>query len=88
MKAHTKLYLQSLQFSIADFVPCEICRQLAVDIHHIKARGMGGTKKQDTIENLMALCRQCHERYGDKKQHTDELQNIHNNYLRANGIMI
>jgi 5-methylcytosine-specific restriction endonuclease McrA len=31
-----------------------------VDIHHIEPRGMGGSKTLDVIENLMALCRECH----------------------------
>jgi 5-methylcytosine-specific restriction endonuclease McrA len=29
---------------------------------------MGGTKKKDVIENLVACCRQCHILKGDKKQ--------------------
>ena len=51
---------------------------MANDIHHIHARGMGGTKQADNIENLMALCRNCHIEYGDKKQHIDFLVEIHN----------
>jgi hypothetical protein len=31
-----------------------------VDLHHIQARGMGGSKHRDGIENIMALCRPCH----------------------------
>jgi hypothetical protein len=34
---------------------------------------MGGSKLRDNIENIMALCRTCHEFYGDKKQHMDFL---------------
>ena len=34
---------------------------LDVDIHHIDARGMGGSHK-DYIENLVALCRKCHDK--------------------------
>ena len=41
----------------------------AVDIHHIEPRQAGGSKLKDTIENLMALCRKCHLKYGDKKQY-------------------
>ena len=43
-----------------DWIPCEVCGAKAVDIHHIEARGMGGSKTKDVIENLMALCRSCH----------------------------
>ena len=65
MKAHTKIYLQKMGYDESDFIPCEICSHKAVDIHHIEARGMGGTGKKDDIENLMALCRSCHVQYGD-----------------------
>jgi 5-methylcytosine-specific restriction endonuclease McrA len=65
-------------FDVADFIPCELCKyKPATDIHHIKSRGMGGTKKHDTIENLMALCRNCHTEYGHKKQHYELLEITH-----------
>jgi hypothetical protein len=38
---------------------------------------MGGTKKEDTIENLQALCRICHIRYGDKKNYKGFLIETH-----------
>jgi len=38
---------------------------------------MGGGKGKDEIENLMALCRECHVEYGDKKQHLDFLMMKH-----------
>lgn len=65
------------QFTEACFIPCEICGSTAVDIHHIEPRGMGGSKDKDTIENLMAVCRRCHEDYGDKKQFKQWLKDIH-----------
>ena len=34
----------------------------AVDIHHLESRGMGGSKNKDYIENLMGLCRDCHNK--------------------------
>jgi len=42
---------------------CERCRAPAVDIHHRKARGMGGTRdpRINCASNLVALCRGCHE---------------------------
>lgn len=66
-----------------DFVPCEVCGSRAVDIHHIDARGAGGdqTGEKDTIENLMAVCRSCHIKYGDKEQHAPLLNKKHQEYL-------
>ena len=89
MKAHTKLYLFHFGYSESYFIPCETCGKKAVDIHHIEARGMGGSKLKDTINNLMALCRTCHEDFGDKKQHKKMLIQVHQEKLkqlaRANG---
>ena len=77
MQKHTKIYLRHFKYDVSDFVPCEVCGCRAVDIHHIEPRGMGGSKKADTIDNLMALCRECHENLGDKKQHKFRLHLIH-----------
>ena len=75
MKKHTKIYFEHYGYDISDFIPCEICGAKAVDIHHIDARGMGGSNK-DNINNLMALCRECHVYYGDKKEFKDYLKSI------------
>lgn len=64
-----------------DVILCEICGRRGQDIHHIEARGMGGRESADNIENLMAVCRQCHVKYGDKKQYMDFLKDIHNQLL-------
>ncbi len=81
MKKHTKIYLNHFGYTTADFIPCEVCQSKAIDIHHIECRGMGGIKSKDTIENLMALCRNCHEKFGDKKQYMDYLKSIHKKCL-------
>ncbi len=77
MKAHTKIYFDYFEHTIADFISCEICGAEAVDINHIECRGMGGSKLKDSINNLMATCRNCHEIYGDKKHHKEYLIQIH-----------
>tara|TARA_R110002074_G_scaffold165947_3_gene326180 strand:- start:113 stop:376 length:264 start_codon:yes stop_codon:yes gene_type:complete len=76
MKKHTKIYFKYFDYIADDFIPCECCGNRAVDIHHIIARGMGGSEK-DNINNLMAVCRTCHIEYGDKKQYLEWLQSIH-----------
>ena len=77
MKKHTLTYFNHFGYDISDFIPCEVCGKVAVDIHHIEARGIGGTKLGDTIDNLMALCREDHIKYGDKKQYKDFLKCKH-----------
>jgi hypothetical protein len=81
VKNHTKVYLKGMGYSTTDFIPCEVCQGQAVDIHHIESRGMGGSKIADTIENLMALCRNCHVAYGDIKEFKERLQATHNHHL-------
>lgn len=82
MKNHTKVYLEYFEIDEENpFIPCEVCGARAVDIHHIRARGMGGSKKKDDITNLMALCRVCHIQYGDISDLVDSLQDIHNKIL-------
>ena len=83
MKKHTKLYLTYFGFYESDFIPCEVCGDQAVDIHHIECRGMGGTKEAENIYNLMAVCRKCHYKYGDKKEFKEFLKEIHNDYKQG-----
>jgi 5-methylcytosine-specific restriction endonuclease McrA len=77
MKKHIKVYLEYFDYDTDDFILCEVCGRKAVDIHHIKARGMGGSKEKDVIDNLQALCRECHLEYGDKKQWVEFLNSKH-----------
>lgn len=77
MKKHVMTYFNHFGYDISDFIPCEVCERTAVDIHHIEARGMGGSKIKDVITNLQALCRECHTKFGDQKQYKDFLKEKH-----------
>ena len=79
MKPLVKIYLDSMGYDESDFIPCEVCGLKAVDIHHINARGMGGnpSKDKDVIENLQALCRECHTNYGDQRAYKQWLKDKH-----------
>ncbi len=57
MKKHVKNYMRHYNYGEQDIILCEKCGQVAVDIHHKKPKGQGGS---DDIENLIALCRKCH----------------------------
>lgn len=82
MKKYTRTYLNYFGYDETDFISCEVCNKQAVDIHHIQAKGMGGSNTKDNIENIMALCRECHIKYGDKKQYKEFLTDIHANKIR------
>lgn len=85
MRKHTKIYLDFFGYKIPEDCFCEICQSPAVDIHHIDARGMGGDPqgKKDVIENLMAVCRHCHENYGDVPECMDALKEVHMKKVNA-----
>ena len=85
MKPYTKLYMDYFGYDTSDFISCEVCGKKGVDLHHVEARGMGGTKKKDVITNLMCLCRECHVEFGDKKQYIDFLKNKHQEFMDIMG---
>jgi hypothetical protein len=89
MQPHTKIYMRFMGYDTSDFIPCEVCGDRATDTHHIEARGMGGDPKgkKDVIENLMALCRSCHEKYGDIKEFKPYLTKIHNLHMKRVGML-
>jgi 5-methylcytosine-specific restriction endonuclease McrA len=58
MQKHTITYFKHFGLGIDDVIQCENCGSVAVDIHHIEGRGKG----KDVIDNLIALCRDCHNK--------------------------
>lgn len=62
MKRYIRIYFKHHGLTKGDTVLCEVCDNLAVDIHHIEPRGMGGNLDRDVIGNLIALCRWCHDK--------------------------
>jgi len=83
MKLHTKIYIEYFDYPPDESVviPCEICGKPANDLHHIKARKSGGTKRPENIKNLMALCRGHHLQFGDKKQYMEFLKMVHVEFM-------
>ena len=65
MKKHVRVYLKFWGYADSSFsqeqVLCDGCEaKFANDVHHLSRRGSGGSKKKDTPQNLVALCRNCH----------------------------
>lgn len=81
MQKYTKVYFDYFRYTIADFVPCEICSSRATEIHHILNRSHRKDLEND-ITNLMAICRSCHNEFGDKKQHIESLKKIHEYHIK------
>ena len=69
---------------------CEIplCNNLLQDVHHIIPRSKFGKKRkdeQDKIENLVGLCRDCHNK-ADANVYPDyELKRIHEIFMKIHG---
>ena len=74
MVKYKKIYMNSLKYGIDEPVECELCGGQADDIHHIKRRGEGGG---DELENLIAVCRECHNKCHDGVYEKKELFDRH-----------
>jgi 5-methylcytosine-specific restriction endonuclease McrA len=81
MQRHTKIYYKYFDYGEQDVILCECCHKPAVDIHHIHGRY---GSQANTIKNLMALCRKCHDKAHGEKLSKSDLQYIHNNVLANN----
>tara|TARA_R100000734_G_C3318950_1_gene113877 strand:- start:5066 stop:5350 length:285 start_codon:yes stop_codon:yes gene_type:complete len=82
VKKHIQLYHDVFDHQPGDWIGCEVCDSTAVDVHHINPRGMGGSSEKDTPENLMALCRECHILFGDKKKYKNLLTVMHREKIK------
>lgn len=82
MQKHIQVYLEFYWEDINE-LQCEVCWAPVKDIHHIKFRSSFWKKTkhlQDIIENLIGLCRSCHDRAHFKKEpylSKDQLTEIH-----------
>lgn len=78
MKPHVRIFLEHFGFIGYEYIPCECgCGGRVVDVHHLSPRGMGGSKKKDTIENLVGLTRECHERAERDKAFNNKIKERH-----------
>ncbi len=83
MKKHTKTYLDYFGYGEQDVIQCEVCPKVAVDIHHIMPKGMGGKNSGvERIENYIALCRDCHDKAHEGLLSKAKLNKIHKPLIR------
>ena len=76
MQRHIRNYLSSIGADESTRIRCEVCNDLVNDIHHIIPRSKFGSKRkeeQDAPDNLIALCRSCHEKAHKNLLTKDEL---------------
>jgi len=88
VKAHIKNYLDHFGLIPGDFIACERCSAPCNDFHHIVYRSHFGKKEQekcDSVENIIALCRDCHNKAHAEKISKEKLQEIHNKNLKNGG---
>ncbi len=79
MKDYKKLFSRYWSVSSDDALLCWYCNQsVAVDIHHIESKKMGGVSKNrlNRIDNLFAVCRKCHSLAHKNKSVNEEFKNI------------
>tara|TARA_Y100000004_G_C8768199_1_gene349515 strand:- start:409 stop:636 length:228 start_codon:yes stop_codon:yes gene_type:complete len=63
-------------YVLDDVILCSACATVAVDIHHLEGRKIGGSKNKDFIENLIALCRRCHIKAETDKNFNNQLKEL------------
>ena len=66
MQKHIRIYFKHYGYGVDDVIKCEECGGRAVDIHHIKHRSHCSKEEVNKIENLQALCRECHNKKHNK----------------------
>lgn len=79
MKDYKKLFSRYWGISADDVPLCWGCNQaVAVDIHHLIPKGMGGVKNNrlNTISNLFLCCRSCHSNAHKNKSVNEEFKKI------------
>lgn len=81
MQKHTKIYMDYFDYFGDEFIPCELCGSRSVDVHHLTAKGMGGSKTKDYIENLIGVCRECHVKCHGSIDFNNKAKAIHKQNL-------
>ncbi len=83
MKPHVKNYLKHFDLGMDDVWYCEVCRRghninNNLDLHHIVYRSHGGS---DEVQNIICVCRHCHDLIHNGDISKKDIQLIHNRNL-------
>ena len=70
MKNHVDVYRQFWwdELTLSQTEQCVTCGEWGGEVHHISNRQSGGSKCKDYIENLICLCRTCHDKCHKHKE--------------------
>lgn len=79
---YVKIYKEYFGYGIDDFIPCERCGKRYHSIHHIINKKMGGNKTLDYIENLMAVCKKCHDKFTYRILSEEDAMKIHLGFMK------
>lgn len=63
MQKYKRDWLKRHGYGIDDKVPCQECGGVACDLHHVKFRSHCSKEEVDKDDNLIPLCRECHNKY-------------------------
>jgi len=80
MKSYTRVYLKYFSLDPSSWIGCEVCNSTAVDLHHLEPRSIA-KNKLNLIDNIVALCRDCHTKAEHDKVFNNEVKLIHRKKL-------
>jgi len=81
MKPYIKTYLKYFGYSEGDYIPCECgCGRQSVEIHHLEPKSIAKAK-ENLIDNLCAVSRECHQRADYDRSFNDFLKHRHRKNL-------
>ena len=78
MKKHVSNYLKYFGYKLQSDINCTVCRLPAVDLHHIQYKSQGGG---DEVNNIVSLCRTCHEKAHKGVLTREYLQDLQDNKI-------
>lgn len=78
MKKYVSNYLKYFGYKLQSDINCTVCRLPAVDLHHIQYKSQGGG---DEVNNIVSLCRTCHEKAHKGVLTREYLQDLQDNKI-------